>query len=556
MNCQQCREDLAAYLDGLADEPRRTRIDMHLAECPDCTAGLAAVRQVVAVLSREAAGHPAVSLTNAVMDRILQKQVTELRRLKMRRRIRLLGVGGVLAVAVAFFAVSSLWITPPASARTAAEVMAQGAEATPATATVHLTGRMRTLPHDNFALIGAEFDFVSIEVWREFGEKPKWRVEKPGRVAVMDGDSTTMLIKPEHVIQFPHASVGAFDTGWLLNLADVKDTITHELLTAQAKGWNLTLTHENTAAGGLSIVSVEAKSTLPADDYLHDKFFDLANTRRVYQFNTETRRLESFKAYLHRPKDDLLVVLIEHIDYGKPVGPTVFKLELPAKVNLYCEPEPVPNNEKYEKMTPEQAARGFFEACGRKDWNEVRVFMTSGITESFKESMGGIKLISLGKPFQSAISLLNGDWFVPYEIKFPKDTAELVVRNDNPSKRQVVVFPGFPFDQKKLAELKKTPGSEKSKKMTPKEAIEALFSAFTKKDAAEAEQLLGGAVSTEMLTLVMKVNSFEDAHIGDATLDKQSGFWHVPVTFSRVKKHTLALRPYKKAKRYIIDGGI
>lgn len=154
MNCQQCREDLAAYLDGLADEPRRTRIDMHLAECPDCTAGLAAVRQVVAVLSREAAGHPAVSLTNAVMDRILQKQVTELRRLKMRRRIRLLGVGGVLAVAVAFFAVSSLWITPPASARTAAEVMAQGAEATPATATVHLTGRMCTLPHDNFAPIG------------------------------------------------------------------------------------------------------------------------------------------------------------------------------------------------------------------------------------------------------------------------------------------------------------------------------------------------------------------------------------------------------------------
>ena len=27
-----------------------------------------------------------------------------------------------------------------------------------------------------------------MKIWKQFGEKPKWRVEKPGRVAVMDGD--------------------------------------------------------------------------------------------------------------------------------------------------------------------------------------------------------------------------------------------------------------------------------------------------------------------------------------------------------------------------------
>ena len=82
----------------------------------------------------------------------------------------------------------------------------QGAEAMPNPSTVHIVAKMRTMAHDNFSLIGADFDFVPVEIWKQFGEKPKWRVEKPGRVAVMDGDSTVMLIRPDYVVQFPHAS--------------------------------------------------------------------------------------------------------------------------------------------------------------------------------------------------------------------------------------------------------------------------------------------------------------------------------------------------------------
>ena len=29
-----------------------------------------------------------------------------------------------------------------------------------------------------------------MEVWRQFGDKPKWRMEEPGRVMVMDGTGT------------------------------------------------------------------------------------------------------------------------------------------------------------------------------------------------------------------------------------------------------------------------------------------------------------------------------------------------------------------------------
>ena len=62
----------------------------------------------------------------------------------------------------------------------------------------------------------------------------------------------------------------------------------------------------------------------------------------------------------------MLILAVERIEYDKPIDPTVFVLKLPDKVALYQEPQPLPDNAKYEKMTPEEAARAFFEACGRR----------------------------------------------------------------------------------------------------------------------------------------------------------------------------------------------
>ena len=148
----------------------------------------------------------------------------------MRKRLRVLGLSGAMAATIAVLLVGSLLFTQPAAAeKSAAEVLAQGAEAVPNPATVHIVAKMRTIGHDNFSMIGAEYDFVPVEIWKQFGDKPKWRVEKPGRVAVMDGASTVMLIRPDYVVQFPQASQGAFDTGWLLALTNVQDMVTHEL---------------------------------------------------------------------------------------------------------------------------------------------------------------------------------------------------------------------------------------------------------------------------------------------------------------------------------------
>lgn len=137
---------------------------------------------------------------------------------------------------------------------------------------------MRTPPRDNFSAIGAKFGFVPVEVWKQFGEKPKWRVEKSGRVAAMDGTSTMMLIRPNVGIKIPHTSHSAFDTHWLLSLANVQDLLSRELAAVQAKGWKLKQSEETTADGQKQlVVSVEAKANVSDKDISRDKWFDSAD---------------------------------------------------------------------------------------------------------------------------------------------------------------------------------------------------------------------------------------------------------------------------------------
>jgi outer membrane lipoprotein-sorting protein len=378
MNCQECQDELTAYLEGLLDEPRQSQIDLHVAECVACQAELQAVRELTVRLARHGLAAPAISLETAVMDRILHDQALQLRRLKMRKRLRVLGFSGVTAAAIAIVFVSSLWFAQPAEAQKAVEVMAQGAKAVANPSAVHIMAKMRTLPYDNFSMIGAEYEFVPIEIWKQFNGKSAWRVEKPGRVIVMDGATTEMLIRPDRLVQLPMVTQGAFNSGWLLALTRVQDMVNHELRAAQKQGWDINLTHETTAAGAKQlVVTVEAKSGLPADDYLQNKSLEDADMRRVYRFNAETKRLEGFEAHLHHAGSDVLILAIESIEYDKKIDPTVFALQLPEKVTLIREPGPLPDNEKYQKMTPKEAATTFFEACGKEDWTEVEKFYSS-----------------------------------------------------------------------------------------------------------------------------------------------------------------------------------
>ncbi|MGD0461681.1 MAG: RNA polymerase sigma factor [Tepidisphaeraceae bacterium] len=351
----------------------------------------------------------------------------------------------VVVAAVATFLV--MQNQPPVVSQNPAPAATQNSQA-PATmrlSSIHIRGQMRTPPGDNFSFIMPEADFVTIDLWKQLEPKLKWRVEKPGRVAVMDGQSTALYLKDAKVVnKLPQPAADAFDTDWLHTIADLSNSITSEIRSARVKGWQVDTAEEHAKDGRAeSVVTIQSKAGLPDNNYEKNKFFDTADLRRVYRFDAQTKQLEAVQVYLEAKSGEVLIFQTSQIDYNQPIDPAVFHLDLPADVSWYKEPQRLPDNAKYAAMTPQQAARAFFEACGRKDWTEAQKFYPMPLDDRLKQLLGGLEIVNLGDAFSSPP---YPGWFVPYEIKFPYydfklplqkaiKKQNLAVRKDNPAGR-------------------------------------------------------------------------------------------------------------------------
>ena len=415
MNCAECRENLIAVVEGLLDPAQSRECQAHLNTCAPCRAEHAAITRLQRQLVARGRATAEVSIIEPVMRRVQQVHAEQERNTIMSRLFTRWGFG----LSAAAGAAAIILIIALASTRvqaTAAQVMAKGAQAVAKLSSIHLRGQVRTTPAENFGHIDPAMDFVSIELWKQFEPDLKWRVEKSGRVAVMDGQSTVLYIKPANMgMKVPQPSKSAFDTDWLHKIANLSNTITNELKNAIAKGWKLNLTEERGADGRTkAVVTIEAKAGLPDNDYLKNAFFDTSDTRRVYRFDSQSELLEAVQVYLATASGEVQIFELTQIDYNQPIDPTVFRLELPANVGWYQEPQKLPDNEKYASMTAQQAAKALFEACGREDWTEAAKFFSMPIPEVLKQFLGGSQLVSVGKPFTSKG---NDAQFVPYEIR-------------------------------------------------------------------------------------------------------------------------------------------
>jgi hypothetical protein len=231
-----------------------------------------------------------------------------------------------------------------------------------------------------------------------------------------------LFIKPDLGYKFPQPYASAFDTQWLHELANLNQALNNELSAIKAHGWPVTLTQEQGADGKpKSVITVEAKSGLLTGDYLKNKFFGTADTRRVYVFDDQTELLDSVKIYVHADAGDKLVFELTQIDFNQPIDPAVFQPQFPADVSWGGQMAMLPDNEKYVAMTSEQAARALLEACGREDWTEAAKFFDP-LNTSEKQKLAGLQVVTVGSHFTSTLSLISGAQFVPYEIKLKDGT--------------------------------------------------------------------------------------------------------------------------------------
>ncbi len=362
-------------------------------------------------------------------------------RIIMKSKTTKLAAAAVIIIAVVL-TINIFDTTMPTAS--AAQVLQDAIDAVSDLWSVHMKARMRTLPRDNFSNIGLNYDFVDIEMWKRTNanNEVQWRVEKPGRVLLMDGQKTIMLIRPNHgVLEERPLPLGCYDS-WSGRLLNVHDLLDNELQKAKNNpDREISLRHEEADGRDKIVLEVDVTTFVPEGDYLRNKFIQESDHMNVYQFDAKTKLLEGLQVYVHTEDEDVLIFEVTDIEYNIEIDDSVFVLDFPEDMIWSRELKILPDNERYENMTPKEAAEAFFQACSEENWEEVLKFWTtSRIDERLTAYLGGLEIISIGEPFQSKGYTRKG-WLVPYEIRLKFGEVKkhnLAIRKDNAANRFVV----------------------------------------------------------------------------------------------------------------------
>lgn len=311
-------------------------------------------------------------------------------------------------------------------------LLAQSVQAMSDIQTVHITGRIRTLPGDNFELIGAQYDFVPIEIWREYTNPPRWRVEKPGRVVVMNGQSSLLYISSGNSALTGSPKAGFVE--WLRPMLAPQSILENELAAARQGAAQATVSESNGVI--TAVVRRQARGDF-ANDWARNKSIPESDHTCVYRFDSGSKRLEGVQVVVSAAGADVVVAEFTDFRYNEVFPETLYTVQLPADVDWMTDAAAKPA--QVGLNGPKEAAVYFFDALANENWGSVlQVYGRTRVPQIVKQVYGGLQVISIGEPFQSG---LYRGYFVPYQVRLRDGyikTHKLAVRNDNPAHRWMV----------------------------------------------------------------------------------------------------------------------
>ena len=428
---------------------------------------------------------------------------------------------------------------------------------------IHIRGQMRTYPADNFGAIAADTPPVPVDLWKVFTPKMQWRVEKAGRVAVMDGQTTLLYLKGENLaVKLPQSSRDAFDSYWIHDLAEFSHSLTNELRTAQAKGWKTTTATLQTNGQELSVLTLEIPSGLPDGNNQKNHFLGTSDRREVYCYDDRTKHLVSAQIYLEIPAGETLVFESTAIEYNQAIDPARFHLDLPADVAWYQEPQKTTGPDPYAKMTADEAARAFFKACSQEDWTEAAKFYGAPVSDRLKTYLGGVRVLNLGQSYQSEP---YPGRFVPYEIQLHPQTLNVRVANTNATGRYVIMgtYDGQRQPQEELDWT--TPpaplaAGDADAQLSPADVVKAYFQAMARSDWTELAKFTTAADLAQTKAQVAEAlkagTPLPEFEVGEAVWSAEQSSYFVQCQMKWTKKFRMAIRNDNPARHWLVDGGI
>jgi hypothetical protein len=439
MDCRSAQDRMIERLDRESRPENATALQEHLDICPECARASEEFRQTADRLRPTTKHRASPRLKERIMKKISEVETVNSPgsvRSGWSWRRKLAMAGAVAAAWVLLTLGYNHWVVRDgANSLSAFSVLAEAAEACSGLKSIYIRARIRALPYDNFETIRVDWDFVDHEMWKEFGEPSRWRVEKTGRVAVMDGETSTLLIRGNPT-QAARGGTNTGFVGWFKPLLNAESLLDHELKLAQRQGSDIRMTHHNAADGSEKIivtVGASAQGNFSQNESAKNSSITESDNIRVYVFDAQTRLLENLEVYVLDRNGETLVFETEEIRYNDTVDPALFTLEVPEDAIWHGLPDALPQTAVEKNLTPKEVATRIFEALAASDWDALKVYWpATDVHPKIKEIFGGCEIIEIGEPFKSG---LYPGWKVPYEIRLASGGTKkfnLAIRNDNP----------------------------------------------------------------------------------------------------------------------------
>ena len=439
MNCNEFSEQLGELFDKQADSRLVSAMQEHMNSCPACAEEY---NQYEALLNDL---KPAISFSlsdSGLKQQIIHKTKTEDIEMKTKNdkkfklkkwHKRAMAVAASIVFIMGVFLLSNR--TPFVSTAQAAEnIMVKSISAMESLRSMFISMNVRSAEKENFDLIGTEYDFIEYKYWKQFlGEKP-WRVEKPGRIVVFDGEKQFLYI-PD-ISYAITASERAGFVEWMKLFLEPKDILETEL--NFSKKHNAKYDIKKTDSEIILTVTANALGDFHNNYLKNSSILESDNTRK-YVFDKASSLLKSFELFINANGQSVKVIEISNIAYNIPIPASTFVIELPKGVEWQELNDPG-HVKAFMKISSKQAARKFFMALSKEDyasitpvWDALQI-SDPDVQKKIRNIYGGLELISLGEPFKSG--LFPGE-FVPYKIKLKSGEIKeynLAIRNDNPTK--------------------------------------------------------------------------------------------------------------------------
>ena len=423
MNCKDIKEKMWDYLlnDNVPQEMKK-----HFEHCSSCKTEFEQLQDLIQSLKPKVK----INASDNFVNNTIEKLTMEDKKMKKKIPFWTKTIAAVMLVLLVSFVVFfSINPTYQVSASPANQIFEESIIALSKSESMGIKMKIRTLKGDNFDMIGTNYGFVKHDIKVDFSSPKKWRIEKPGRTVICDGNNQYLDIQNRGFVLKADTNSGFVE--WLRIFFSPDKILEMEKENAQKDKSNYTVKETKNQL----ILTVYSKAQGDfTNDYMKNSSVIESDNKRIFCFDKKTHQLLSFKLYIIKDNKEILMMKTTDIKYDEIFDAKDFDVQTFGDKEIKnIEDLDSQVDEQLKSKTPEEITHYFFEACAANDWGKVEK-VYSDLESKAKDYYGGLQIIEIGKSFQSG---RYPGFFVPYSIKLKSGHIKkhnLAIRNDNQGK--------------------------------------------------------------------------------------------------------------------------